>query len=448
MVDKSETGFSIIRVLGVSAVCVLLVATAFVALAATSAHGEEPQSDTMANIASDNPRKWTIAMYWASDNNLDEYTEYFIDLWIDRLTNTDDIAMCVFVDRLELPANISTLTEEGWVERESFEEIDSASPETLASFIDYALTEPMLAADNFMLMVQDHGNGYLGLCSDEGLPDSEEKKWMSIDDLGNGIRKGLETSDGAIDIISLDACTLGTIEIAYELRGLASYMVSSQMGVPFDGQNYIELLTGLSENPEISPLDLACKLVDDYGAWYSAPLHTLPTLYPYMQDFASLSVVDLNALEPLIAAFCDFRDAVLPKDNAIGMPFKTASVYADASLWINTAGVWYYPDIIIMFTTLGDSLRESHPDAAEACDAIVAAADEAIIHNWASWRFRGIATGLGVFVSPSIGVFEVHWDADERVYNEVGLDFVTNSGWDLVLMAYAYTVKMYGLPPV
>jgi len=449
MVEQSESGFSIIRALGVIAVCALLGATAFVAVATAGAYDDDLQSDAEDYEQSDNPRKWTIAMYWASDNNLDEYTEYFVDLWIDQLTNRDDIALCVFIDRLELPANISTLTEDGWVERESFDEIDSASPDTLASFLDYALTEPILAADNFMLMVQNHGNGYLGLCSDEGIPDSDVlKKWMSIDDLGNGIRTGLTTSGGSIDIISLDACTLGTVEIAYELRGLASYLVASQMGVPFDGQNYIELMTGLSTNPDISPRDLACKLVDDYGAWYSAPLHTLPTLYPYMQDFAALSVVDLNALDPLIAAFCDFRDAVLPKDNAIGMPFKTASMYADVSLWMNTMGTWYYPDVIVMFTTLGDSLRESHPEVAEACDGIVAAADDAIIHNWASWRFRGLATGLGVFVCPSIGVFQAYWDADERVYNEVGLDFVTDSGWDLVLMAYAYTVKMYGCVPI
>jgi hypothetical protein len=98
-----------------------------------------------------------------------------------------------------------------------------------------------------MLMVQDHGNGYLGLCSDEGLPDSDVPKvWMSIDDLGRGVRDALDKTGGTIDVISLDACTLGTVEIAYELRGTASYLVASELGVPFDGQNYIELLSGLS----------------------------------------------------------------------------------------------------------------------------------------------------------------------------------------------------------
>ena len=395
----------------------------------------------------DNARKWTIGMYWASDNNLDEYTEYFIQLWMDYLTNRDDVALCVFIDRLTMPANLSTLTETGWVEIESYEEINSSSPATLSSFIQYALTEPSLSSDNFMLMVQDHGNGYLGLCSDECLPGSDlPKVWMSIDNLGEGIRDALDKTEKSIDVISLDACTLGTVEIAYELRGTASYLVASQLGVPFDGQNYIDLLSGLSTDPDIEPLDLVCKLVDDYEVWYSAPLHTLPTLYPYMQDFASLSVIDLNALGPLIDAFNDFREAVIPKDNSLGKYLKTASLQSDVSLWMNNMGTWFYPDIKVMFTILGESTAESYPEVSESCGAIVAAASNVIVHDWASWRMRGLVTGLSVFVCPSIGIYEVNWDSFERAYDNVELDFVDDTGWDIVLQAYFFNLKQYGDP--
>jgi hypothetical protein len=396
----------------------------------------------------DAPRKWTLAMYWASDNNLDEYTEYFIEMWMEHLTNLEDVALCTFFDRLELPANISTLTEEGWVEKEVLGEVNSSSPDTLSHFLTYALTEPTLASDNFMLVIQNHGNGYLGLCSDEDLPDSDQAKaWMSIDDLGKGVRAALDTTGKSIDIISLDACTMGTVEIAYELRGTASYLVSSELGVPFDGQNYIAMMEGLTDDPDIGPRDLACKLVDDYAAWYSAPLHTLPTLYPYMQDFASLSAVDLNALEPLVDAFASFKDAVIPKDCSIGKYLKTASIDADVSLWMNSMGVWFYPDIRVMFTTLGETLEDDYPAVAACCDAIVAAADVVIIHDWASWRMRDKVTGLSVFVCPSIGLYDANWDDLGRAYDAVGLDFVSASGWDQVLETYYYTTKMYGNPP-
>ena len=422
----------------------VLVTVAMTAITASSALALDgtPASE-------DAPHEWTIAMYWASDNSLDEYTDYFVNLWSESLTNMDDIALCVFLDRAELPTNISTLTENGWVEEKSFiNEVNSSSPDTLASFITYALTDPKLESENFMLMIQDHGNGYLGLCSDEGLPDSDlAGAWMSIDDLGKGVRAALAAAGKPIDIIALDACTLATVEIAYELNGTASYLVASQLGVPFDGMNYDALLSDLSDEPTIEPVDLACKLVDDYAKWYSAPLGTYPALYPYMQDYASLSVIDLNALDELVGAFASFTDAVTPKITSLGKYLRTAAVQADVSLWMNNMGTWFYPDIRVMFTDLAASTESAYPDVHYACDAIVQAADAAIVHDWASWRMRGLVTGLSVFGPPSIGIFEQYWDSFARAYDSVGLDFVDDSGWDTVLLEYFYTVKQYKSTP-
>lgn len=394
-------------------------------------------------------RNWTVAIYWAADNNLDEYADYYVDLWIEELTNREDIAVCVFIDRLELPANISTITEEGWTEIADLGEVNSSSPETLSSFIEYALTEPALASENFLLIIEDHGDGYLGLCGDDGLPDSDvPEAWMSIDGLGAGIRSALSSTGKSIDVIAFDACTLATIEVVYELMGTASYVVASEMSVPYDGLNYAALLSGLSDNPGISPLDLACKLVDDYEAWYTAPLHTLPTWNPYLQDRVALSVIDLNALDPLVDAFKAFTDAVLPKDNSLGMYMKAAAMKADPDIWVNTMGYWFYPDIRTMFSILGESVRTSHPEVASACDDIIEAADTAIIHDWASWRTRGIVTGLSVFVTTSVGLYEAYWDVFGRAYDTLALDFVDNSGWDIVQETYFWTNKQYGDPSV
>jgi len=390
---------------------------------------------------------WTVAIYWAADNNLDEYADHYVDLWIEELENRTSVALCVFMDRLELPANISTLTDEGWKEVENLGEVNSSSPDTLSSFIEYALTAPALASKNFMLIIEDHGDGYLGLCGDDGLPDSEmPEAWMPIDGLGAGIRTALTATGKSIDVIAFDACTLATIEVVYELRGMASYLVASEMSVPYDGLNYAALLSGLSEDSDISPLDLACKLVDDYEAWYTAPLHTLPSWSPYLQDRVALSVIDLNALDPLVGAFKAFADAVLPKDNSLGMYMKAAAMKADPDIWVNTMGYWFYPDIRTMFSILGESVRTSHPEVASACDDIIDAADTAIIYDWASWRTRGIVTGLSVFVTTSVGLYEAYWDVFSRAYDTLGLDFVDDSGWNIVQETYFWTNKQYGDP--
>jgi hypothetical protein len=115
---------------------------------------------------------------------------------------------------------------------------------------------------------------------------------------------------------------------------------------------------------------------------------------------------------------------------------------------MNNMGTWFYPDILTMFGNLSESTREAFPEVADACDLVIEKADAAIIHDWASWRMRGLVTGLSVFVCPSIGIFQVYWDSFARAYDSVGLDFVEDTGWDTVLKEYYYTVKQYGDPPV
>ncbi len=387
-------------------------------------------------------RAWTIGMYWGGDNNLDGDTETFIEMWM-RYLDTDEVAIAAFIDRLELPTNVSTLTEEGWVERYTPGEVNSSDPQVLAGFIEFMMTDPVLDAEKYMLIVQDHGLGYLGIIADESEPNG--KAWMSIDGLGRALDIAYDATGKRLDIIDMDACSMATVEVAYELRGKATYMVASQLAVPFDGLNYMALLEGLSEDPGISPHDLACKMVDDYAEWYSAPLGTYPTLYPYMQDFATLSVIDLSKMEAVGDAFGELVDEMLPKDRALSNPLNTAAQHYFVAMWENNMGCGFTSDVRGMFGEVATLVRDSHPSVAALCDEVVASASDAIVKEWASWRFRDRPSGLSIFTPSSIGIYNVYWDSLERVYGEIGLDFAEESGWDDVLLTYFCTLKQLGL---
>jgi hypothetical protein len=74
---------------------------------------------------------------------------------------------------------------------------------------------------------------------------------------------------------------------------------------------------------------------------------------------------------------------------------------------------------------------------------VVGAADDVIVKNWASWRFRGRCTGMSVFVPPGTGIYNAYWDMTlNRVYDQLGLDFVDATGWDEIVLAYTDTMKM------
>ena len=398
--------------------------------------GEAPQS-----VASEDSglRSWTVAMYWDGDNDLDSLTETFIGIWKDSLTNRVDVALSAYIDGLTTPANYSTLTEDGWKEVKALGEMNTSDPKTLTDFITFTMTEPTLAAEHYCLVIQDHGLGYLGTCVDESEP---LRTWMSIDSLGRAVGDAKTATGKMLDIIELDACSMALVEVAYELRDKAGYLVASEKAVPFDGLNYRALLNGLSTDPGIEPVDLAIKMVDDYEEWYTAPLGTYPTLYPYMQDFASLSVMNLSKMDPIADAFAALKEAVLPRDNGIKGPMTEAAKSAMVQMWENCMGCDYTADIKVMFTEFGRRVRDSYPAVADITDQIVAAADDIIVYDWASWRFGGEQTGMSVFVCPGEGMFYVYWDTTwHRVYNELGLDFVADTGWDEVLLSYFCSQK-------
>jgi len=411
-----------------------------VAPSADGGGAEEELIDAPEAVTTD-LRDWTVAIYWDADNNLESITDAIMALWMDSLTNRVDIALSVYIDRLYGPANISTVTEDGWKEVKALGEANTSDPETLQSFIEFTVTEPSLAAENYLLILQDHGLGYLGTLCDESEP---VKAWMSIDGIRSAMLDAADSTGEKVDIVALDACCMSTVEVAYELRDTATYLVSSELTVPFDGLNYMGLLCGLSEDPDISVEGLACKMVDDYGDWYSAPLGTYPSLYPYMQDFATLSAVDLSKMSALVEAIAAFTDAVLPKDGALVTSLNIAANHNMIFKWENSMSVGFNADLKGMFSEFATMVRDTHPELADVCDDIVSAAEGAIVKNWASWRFHGNPTGISIFTPPGVGIYNVYWDGLSRVYDQLGLDFVDDTRWDEVLSAYYLSSKCAG----
>ncbi len=79
-----------------------------------------------------------------------------------------------------------------------------------------------------------------------------------------------------VDVLAFDACLMGMVEIAWQVREHAQYMVASQFPEPGDGYCYSTALAPLVANPSLSPRQLASALVDDYGKNY--PEQTLSSV--------------------------------------------------------------------------------------------------------------------------------------------------------------------------
>src|SRR5262249_28753031 len=88
-----------------------------------------------------------------------------------------------------------------------------------------------------------------------------------------------------VDVIGMDICNMNMIEVGYELRGVADFLVASQDSVPDASWPYDRLLNELLANPAIQPRNLAALVPKVYKVAYN----------DYFNEPVTLSVLDLQS---------------------------------------------------------------------------------------------------------------------------------------------------------
>ena len=68
----------------------------------------------------------------------------------------------------------------------------------------------------------------------------------------------------------MDACLMATLEVCYQLRQHARYLVASEEPVPLESWPYDAILHELRARPETAARELARLIVDDYLVYYAA----------------------------------------------------------------------------------------------------------------------------------------------------------------------------------
>ena len=99
---------------------------------------------------------------------------------------------------------------------------DMSDPQTLIDFIKYAVDN--YPAKRYMLILNSHGGGWYGISPDEANGSGD---MMSLPDL----RSAMETGPH-FDVVVFHACLMSMTEVAYEIKDLADYMVSSEISMP------------------------------------------------------------------------------------------------------------------------------------------------------------------------------------------------------------------------
>ena len=380
-------------------------------------------------------KDWTILMYWDADNSLEFCTEFALSTWEKALPSNEDVNIVALVDLLSVEGTWIWEFVDG--ERqlvEEWAELNTSDPETLEMFVEYGMAQ--FPADKTMVVLQDHGYSWRGICVDETNGDT----LMTVDMIGNALEDVKADMGKGVDLLAFDACNMMNIEIVYELKDAVPYIVGSQSMVPFDGLPYMMFITDLVANPGLTPAELATNIVYEYVEYYSSK-KDYEHIMSYSQDFATASAVDTSKLDALGDAFGQLADVLLPLIEENKKTIEEARGYAMITQWANVAGWEWNPDLM----TLVEGLREipGCPELTDAIDTFELAFHDAVFAEAHSKRYKDTASGLGVWFPPSLAQYNSMgyvW-AQQFVYHDIGLDLVAETSWYDCLMTYFASAK-------
>lgn len=117
-----------------------------------------------------------------------------------------------------------------------------------------------------------------------------------------------ETIGQPLDLLSMDACLMATLEVAYQVRQSVRCLVASEGLVPGHSWPYDLIFADLREHPDRSAADLAAFIVQQYAGYYKA--------HPPASGDVTKVALNLDAIGELSGSVDALAKVLLPEiDN-------------------------------------------------------------------------------------------------------------------------------------
>ena len=237
--------------------------------------------------------------------------------------------------------------------------------------------------------------------------DDTSRDFLDNTELANVVATVVKNTGRKIDVIGFDACLMNMIEIGYQLRESASYLVGSEETEPPSGWPYDQVAAAAGKATSSTPAKLAAAVVRSYIAWYA---------WDPDGESVTQSAVDLAKAEPLTKAVDRLASACIAN-------LQAASDYMAFSQSVTTALRFEMRD----FVDLGDlckrlAERSTNPEvvsAAMAVSAAVAGKDEFVFANGHNGSGTANSTGTTIYF-PLAGDVTVAYDQ---------LEFARHTRW-------------------
>ena len=363
--------------------------------------------------------EWTLLIYIAGDNNLEE--SGIIDVnEMEMVGSSKDVNVVVEMDR----SNRYHTGHDNWsgarryyitegyndeidsVLLDDLGPIDSGDPETFVDFFTWGAHS--FPSEKVALIFWNHGWSWSlthRSQSTKGIMDDENSGndiSVAEGELAYILESFTQRTDQHINLVGMDACTMMSWEVATEIAPWADTFVASQDYVSWDGWNYHDTLRDLQDNPAMNSLDLGEAIAERF--WQTGDL--------------SISILDLYQMNAFNSALNNFTNSVLYDEPLIDLDAAARQSYSyDGSDY----GIDH--DVQGIIQALAEQI--DNPNIEMQAQEVLDTLDLLIYQNYTQEYLEG-ANGLSIYSPP---------DSEEELDSEyMNARWSQDHLWDDLLM--------------
>jgi hypothetical protein len=236
-----------------------------------------------------NPAAWTVIFYLNGESNLDAHYFRLLDD-MERLGSLPNVNLVVMADFKTavgghtLRGLLQAHNDSGTVHLDTLAEKNMGDPQTLGEFIHWAQQNYWGA--KFVLFIKDHGGGWKGISWDD--TDGDDGLYMQE------LYAALDyTIPPQLDVVVFDACLMGMVEVARQVKQRVDMMVASEETKTVFDFPYNDIFLRMDANPGWSAEQLAVDIVAKAKANVT-------------RDDYTFSAIDCQSLQPLISQIDEF----------------------------------------------------------------------------------------------------------------------------------------------
>ena len=220
--------------------------------------------------------EWTILMYLDGHNNLGPAIQSEL-AYLNNVTSTAGINVVILAGKYEAdPFSYLYYAHNGILQTLSQGNYNFGDPALLQNFLAYGIQN--FPAKKYLVVLKDHGSGWRNkaiqsstrdICWDHIYNSS-----LTMPELKLALQSAVSLLGRKIDLMYFDACVMGTIEVDYEIKDLANYLVSSE-ATSYAGTRWDLILTQLVSNPTMTPSNLGILVAQTYFNNCTKPYKTI-----------------------------------------------------------------------------------------------------------------------------------------------------------------------------